>query len=799
MDVLIISKQYQSGLGVDYNILAQFLDLKKYKIIKIDKKTNTSKYKNVYAKIFLEHILPDKLKSIKSVHTFFIPNIEMLTEWDVKLAPQTTVLCKTKNTYNLLPKSITDKKLIKYTSFCSSSRSKKDFNLAVHFGGTSFMKGTKRLLQTWIQANGFLDINPDIKLLVTSDIKLSRDVDIYWNSLNPVKRTTFNGRKLIHTTFKNIHFVKHLTKKDYDYYSTKAGFRIQPSLIEGYGHTVNEGRCNKSVTLTVNHAPMNELITESKCLIDVKEIKPSYNLFKRFKNLYTYLYKGNAKYAIFDSKSFIKKFSVLLNTPQNQLIKIANKQHKDYKLDAAYFKKNINELFNNIQGSSDLKDNGLQKVNQIHKKFKSLNVNVPNIKRTILIITKNNELMKYTRQIKGFNIIHIDKIPKLFTPVFIIITDCKLKSNPPCSYLLYYGKTNLIHFPISLNGKRSYQNTDIRSKELFNINDLNTLCNKLHNGSFNTDVKHIEIYNVGEHRFTNKPPTKNTHNYDDSYDLWVYANDTLIKKDAVNGFLYEKYMTACLSSFVPKNTIILDVGTNIGTVTLPLSRLHHSNIKVLSFEPFPNTYSVLSRNLLQNKCFNVTHMNCTVGDRIRKSITLSDEVVAVDYLDPTKTVQTMNINEKNDPVHYGAVHIGTGKTVVNMVTIDSLNLNKVSAIKVDVEGAEPLVFYGAQKTIKKYKPVIVFEYNDNKVSKDMIKTLKLDNKTARFNIIDYCRSLGYKDMYELHIDDYMLVPPNRKQIIKNTIAKFKPAYKFKRFNKNQIKGFNLYKFIKPRW
>ena len=51
---------------------------------------------------------------------------------------------------------------------------------------------------------------------------------------------------------------------------------------------------------------MNELITESKCLIDVKEIKPSYNLFKRFKNLYTYLYKGNAKYAIFDSKSFIK-------------------------------------------------------------------------------------------------------------------------------------------------------------------------------------------------------------------------------------------------------------------------------------------------------------------------------------------------------------------------------------------------------------------------------------------------------------------------------------------------------------
>jgi len=345
MDILIISKQYRSGLGVDYNILSQFIDTKKYKITKVDRTTNTPKYKNVYAKIFLEHILPNKLKSIKSKYTFFIPNLEMLTGWDIKLAPQTIVLCKNRNTYNLLPKQITNKKLIKYTSFCSNSRSKKDFNLAVHFGGTSFMKGTKQLLQSWVQANGFLDINPNIKLLVTSNVKLSKDVDIYWDSLNPSKRTTFNGRKLTNTTFKNIHFVKHLTKKDYEYYSTKAGFRIQPSLIEGYGHTVNEGRCNKSVTLTVNHPPMNELITDPRCLIDVKETKPSYELFKKFKNLYTYIYKGDAKYATFDSKSFIQKFTTLLNTPKNQLIKIANKQHKDYKLDTDYFKKNINELF----------------------------------------------------------------------------------------------------------------------------------------------------------------------------------------------------------------------------------------------------------------------------------------------------------------------------------------------------------------------------------------------------------------------------------------------------------------------
>ena len=45
-----------------------------------------------------------------------------------------------------------------------------------------------------------------------------------------------------------------------------------------------------------------------------------------------------------------------------------------------------------------------------------------------------------------------------------------------------------------------------------------------------------------------------------------------------------------------------------------------------------------------------------------------------------------------------------------MPRIDDLKLN-ISAMKVDVEGAEPLVFYGARETIRRCMPVIVFEKN----------------------------------------------------------------------------------------
>ncbi len=46
---------------------------------------------------------------------------------------------------------------------------------------------------------------------------------------------------------------------------------------------------------------------------------------------------------------------------------------------------------------------------------------------------------------------------------------------------------------------------------------------------------------------------------------------------------------------------------------------------------------------------------------------------------------------------------------VPMITIDSLNLNDVGFIKIDVEGCEKLVLQGAEQTLLAHKPVIIFE------------------------------------------------------------------------------------------
>jgi hypothetical protein len=49
------------------------------------------------------------------------------------------------------------------------------------------------------------------------------------------------------------------------------------------------------------------------------------------------------------------------------------------------------------------------------------------------------------------------------------------------------------------------------------------------------------------------------------------------------------------------------------------------------------------------------------------------------------------------------------KKTINIVTIDDLKLEALDLLKIDVETMEPQVLRGAAETIKKYRPIIMFE------------------------------------------------------------------------------------------
>lgn len=147
----------------------------------------------------------------------------------------------------------------------------------------------------------------------------------------------------------------------------------------------------------------------------------------------------------------------------------------------------------------------------------------------------------------------------------------------------------------------------------------------------------------------------------------------------------------------PKATL-LDIGASTGSFTL-LSALH-PDLTVHAFEPVKVTRRILNENIYLNeltqKCFTypfaVSNYN---GDGIMNVIK-DDGGKGVSLLDGKP-----------------AWHKDTEPTPVQVVTIDSFcetwNV-KPTFIKADTEGNEKAVLEGAEETIYKYQPYLLFEY-----------------------------------------------------------------------------------------
>jgi len=66
---------------------------------------------------------------------------------------------------------------------------------------------------------------------------------------------------------------------------------------------------------------------------------------------------------------------------------------------------------------------------------------------------------------------------------------------------------------------------------------------------------------------------------------------------------------------------------------------------------------------------------------------------------------------------------GEGEFAVEITTLDSYEFDNVDFIKIDVEGYEPKVLAGAEKTIKKHWPVMCVEINtDDNNSQEILES-----------------------------------------------------------------------------
>lgn len=339
-DAEIIKRTIEKGTNMTCDIIYRD-DLKR--------RNRVGSYK---IRIFIEHLVSNMVKQVKAAYTLFVPNVELLEEYDIKYLNEVNyVICKNELTYNYIKTMVPESKLVytKFTSICENGPTcPKDPNLVAHFAGTAFLKGTYYLLLTWINNAGFLDINPNIKLIITKRYKVNNIFDKLlkdlWESL-PINRfNQFYGRPINGQRYNNIYMFEYLSDDDFNYFAKRAGFSICPSIMEGYGHYINEARCNKSVVITTDASPMNELIVNTVQLAKVAEKRPNYKL------LYDkWIHKGAIKGNIVDIEDLGDKMGKLFQLDGTELTNLANDGYNGYINDTKFFIDAFLELVRRVQ------------------------------------------------------------------------------------------------------------------------------------------------------------------------------------------------------------------------------------------------------------------------------------------------------------------------------------------------------------------------------------------------------------------------------------------------------------------
>jgi FkbM family methyltransferase len=188
----------------------------------------------------------------------------------------------------------------------------------------------------------------------------------------------------------------------------------------------------------------------------------------------------------------------------------------------------------------------------------------------------------------------------------------------------------------------------------------------------------------------------------------VNENDAFIGRSLLTYGEYSAEEGKLLKQLLRPGNVALEIGANIGALTVGIAKQVGPQGAVLAYEPQPVVFQTLCANLALNSLTNVMCFQVAVGDR----------------MGPAR-IPFYRYDQKNN---FGRVVVGNANDPgvdVSMITIDeTFKLSRLDLMKIDVEGMEPQVLEGASNVIQKFRPILIVENDDIEKSPMLIRTIK---------------------------------------------------------------------------
>lgn len=163
------------------------------------------------------------------------------------------------------------------------------------------------------------------------------------------------------------------------------------------------------------------------------------------------------------------------------------------------------------------------------------------------------------------------------------------------------------------------------------------------------------------------------------------ADDFMTRELRPDGTYQASHLAAALS-FVSDFSVAIDGGAHVGTWARLLGERFET---VLAFEPSPDTFAALVANLATFACAHVQPIHAALGR--------------------TAGAVEMAIEARQAALgNTGARYVVEGGAIP-MQTVDALALPSLGFLKLDVEGSEPFALEGARETLRRCRPIVLFE------------------------------------------------------------------------------------------
>ena len=193
--------------------------------------------------------------------------------------------------------------------------------------------------------------------------------------------------------------------------------------------------------------------------------------------------------------------------------------------------------------------------------------------------------------------------------------------------------------------------------------------------------------------------------------------------------LWEPHILNLISTYIKDNDgSVLDIGANIGVISIPLAK-KFKDVNFFLFEPHPEIFKELDTNVSYNRLKNVNTFNVAISDIHNEYKTL---YAAKDY--ENRGLSSLKINHDNKIYE---------KIDVKCFNIDKFfeqkNI-KIDVIKIDTQGTELQILQSSRNTIKKNKPVIIFEFESEYFDSEE------DLKNSKNQILEFFKTENY-DLY----------------------------------------------------